>query len=351
MKSLCFALFATVAGNMLGQACLAAELSPSRAVTLPDTIKAPEDISAIGAFGNFLIVGSDEGTGPGANENIVQVLSKTGDAAYRVDHDILLFSGNDEDGKEMDIEGIAVEDETLYVLGSHSAKRPRVKGGRKYKKNLKTFRDTKIVREKSRDRIYRIKLDGQGRAIEGKSEHTSLRRLIQDHPVLTTFSAIPSKENGVDMEGIAVRDGTLYLGFRGPVFRGGYAPVMTLDFDDPAGTHALLYVRLGGRGIRSIARVSDGFLIVAGPVGDGPASYGLYHWDGRNMVPGKDRSPETMGRAWLLGEIRPPEEDGTTGKAEGVAVLKEDADSYELIIVYDGIKEKTAEYFEVSKAR
>ena len=88
-----------------------------------------------------------------------------------------------------------------------------------------------------------------------------------------------SKENGVHIEGIAVKGGVLYLGFRDPVFRDTYVPVMTRKFDDPADTHDLLFVRLGGRGLRSLACVSDGFLNIAGPVGDGPGSYQLYHWD------------------------------------------------------------------------
>jgi hypothetical protein len=279
----------------------------------------------------------------------VQVLRDAGNASYEVVHDIFLFKGNKNDGKEMDIEGIAVEGDTLYVLGSHSANRSRVKGDKKYKRNLKTFRDDQINHQKSRDRLYRVKLDAQGRAIDGETRHISLRKLINDHPVLKTFSEIPSKENGVDIEGIAVKNGTLYLGFRGPVLRDGYVPVMTLTFDDPAGTDDLLYVRLGGRGIRSLASVSDGFLIVAGPVGDGPGSYQLYHWNGLDEVPGDDRDANDMGKVRLLGEIRPPTEDGESGKAEGVVVLAEQPDSYDLIVVYDGLKRNMAERFKVQK--
>ncbi len=346
LAATCAAVFAAA----LGQRGFAADLQPSGPVTLPaETIRAPEDLSAIGKFGDFLIVGSDEASGPRGNENAVQVLSRIGRDTYEVAHDIVLFSGDKENGEEMDIEGIAVEEPFLYVLGSHSARRSRVKDDKSFRDNEKSFRDSKIVSEKSRDRIYRIKLDTQGRPIGGNARHIGLRRLIDDHPVLKTFSGIPGKENGIDMEGIAVKDGTLYLGFRGPVFREGYVPVLTLDFADPEETAELLFVRLGGRGIRSLARVSDGFLIVAGPMGDGPESYTLSHWDGQSMIPGEGRRPSKIGQVRPLGEIRPPEDGGNTGKAEGLVVLGESEESYDLVIVYDGMTTNAAERFQVPK--
>ena len=82
--------------------------------------------------------------------------------------------------------------------------------------------------------------------------------------------------------------------------------------------------------------VSDGFLIMAGPVGDGHTSYQLYHWDGKDVIPGKDRKAADIGKVRLLGEIRPPKD----GKAEGVVVIQEDDSSYHFIIVYDGVKNK-----------
>ena len=44
-------------------------------------------------------------------------------------------------------------------------------------------------------------------------------------------------------------------------------PVLRFRFDDPEGSYGLRYVNLGGRGIRDIARVKDGFLLLAGPEG------------------------------------------------------------------------------------
>ncbi len=268
-------ILACFVGVMLSHAASGEYLKPLATVKMLGSIKAPEDVSAIAKVGSFLVIGSDEGVGPDEKENFIQVLKKVGDDRYEVDRNILLFKGNKKDGKEMDIEAIAVEGDTVFVVGSHSSKRQRVKSDKKYKKNRKSFRQDKIEDEKNRDWLYRLTLYSQGRDSDKKK--ISLRKILKKDKVLKTFSQIPSKENGVDIEGIAVKEGWLYVGFRGPVFRGNYVPVMKLKFDAPKETYELLYVNLGGRGIRDIIHVSNGFLIVAGPVGDGPASYQLYH--------------------------------------------------------------------------
>jgi hypothetical protein len=182
--------------------------------------------------------------------------------------------------------------------------------------------------------LYRLTIDSQGKEV--KKEKISLREIIENDAVFKTFSNIPSKENGVDIEGLTEKDGWLYIGFRGPVFRGNYVPVMKLQFDDPKDTYKLLYTELGGRGIRGMTSVSDGFLILAGPVGDGLVSYQLYHWDGKDVISGKDRKIADIGKTRLLGDILSPE----NGKSEGVVVIQEDDTFYQLIIVYDGVKNK-----------
>ncbi len=82
--------------------------------------------------------------------------------------------------------------------------------------------------------------------------------------------------------------------------------------------------------------MSDGFLIVAGPVAAGPNSFQLYHWDGRDVIPGKDRAAGEIGKIRLLGGIHPPK----NGKAEGIITIREKSDLYNLIIVYDSVKNK-----------
>lgn len=323
-------------------------LQPIASVELSGDLKAAEDVSGIAKLGGLLVVGSDEGVGADENRNIIQFLEPEGDNKYEIRRDILLFKGDKENGKEMDIEGIAVDDHVVYVIGSHSAKRNRIKPKKKYKTNLKAFRHSKISPEENRGWLYRLEVDADGKP--DKKNRISLRDIIQNDDVLKTFGEIPSKENGVDIEGIAAKGDFLYLGFRGPVFRENWVPVMKLEFEDPE-DYELLYVNLGGRGIRDITSVSDGFLLIAGPVGDGPASYQLYHWDGKEMIPGKDRDLEDVGKLTLLREIVPPvsTKPPARAKAEGIVVLAEDGPEYDLILVYDSAANGGAQRFRVPK--
>lgn len=307
-------------------------------------IKAAKDLSAIGRVGATLLVGADEGTGPDGDINIIQVLSKQADDQYVVTNDIVLFTGDKENGRELDIEGIAVEGDYIYVVGSHSSKRKIVESDKSHKKNRKTFHHKKIDDETNRDWLYRIKVDAQMQLTE-KREIT-LRNILKKHKVLKTFSQIPSKENGIDIEGIAVVDDWIYVGFRGPVFRNNYVPVLKLKFDDPENTASLLWVNFGGGGIRDMAKTNDGFLIISGPVGDGAGPYSVHHWDGRDMVPGKKREQAEIGKAIKLGDIDTP----AGGKAEGILVMDENNNgSYKLMVVFDGIKNGAPKLFEYSR--
>ena len=306
-------------------------IMPEYSTVLPKTILAPNNISAIANMGEYLIVGSDEAVGEKGNENVIQLLKRESNGQYQVTHNHLLLEANKSDGRELDIEGLATEGHNVYVVGSHSSKRKKIDPSESYKKNRKTFFDKKIKEEKNRDWLFHLKLSDEG--VVQTKEHITLRKIIKNDPVLKTFIKIPSKENGVDIEGIAVKDSWLYLGFRGPVLRDNYVPVMKLKFDDAEKTNELLYVNLNGRGIRDIASVSDGFLILAGPVGGNTMSYQLYHWNGMDVIPGKDRKAKEIGRLKLLGEIEPP----MNGKAEGISVVKEDEQQYKLLMIYDGV--------------
>ncbi len=306
-----------------------AALHPGCFIRISGDILARENVSAVTRFRSFLIIGADEGADGGKDENRIQLLKMNSDGSCAAADSILLMQG-----KELDIEGICAEDDLVYVIGSHSSKRKKIKADSSYKKNRETFHQDKIEDEISRDWLCRLRLNDEGKAAD--KDRISLRGIIRNDPALQAFCNIPSKENGVDIEGAAIKDSWLHIGFRGPVFRDNYVPVMRLRWEEPE-KYELLYVQLGGRGIRDLAAVSDGFLILAGPVGDGSDSYQIWHWNGKDMVPGKDRRPEELGRQRLLGEIPPPD---MQSKAEGLAVLEERQDSWQLVIACDGAKDQ-----------
>jgi hypothetical protein len=272
-----------------------------------------KSISAIEVVGDRLIIGADEG-------NKIKILKHNGEG-YVVERGISL--SND---KEIDIEGIACEGEMVYVVGSHSAKREQIDVDRSYEQNRKAIKT--VLSESQRDRLFRLNLNG-----DTEIEQTSLRPIIDRHDLLQLFSKIPSKENGINIEGMAVLNGLLYIGFRGPVLRGNWVPILKCKFATPIDLADLVLVNLGGRGIRDLTPVKNGFLILAGPVGEGEDSYQIYAWDGEDCLPGT-RTSGKMGQIKLLGEI--PVFDNT--KAEGIALLTESLLDYEVVIVFDGVE-------------
>lgn len=92
----------------------------------------------------------------------------------------------------------------------------------------------------------------------------------------------------------------------------------------------LRFVQLGGRGIRDLVKVDDGFLVLGGPTGDSDQSELLYWWDGRDCVPGRG-APECV--VTTLGRL--PRLDG--GRAEGMAVVDRTGDAWDMLFVFDGV--------------
>ncbi|HEY9647126.1 MAG TPA: DUF3616 domain-containing protein [Chroococcidiopsis sp.] len=284
------------------------------------------NISAIEAVHDRLIVGSDEGS-------TIKVLKSKG-SGYKLEHTIALNEAG-----EIDIEGIACEADTVYVIGSHAYKRPQIDPAQPYADNRQTI--ATILLEPQRDQLFCFPLGDRPQI-----QRTSLRSVIESNPILQPFSRIPSKENGVDIEGLAVRQGQLYIGFRGPVLRDNWVPVLTCKFANPVVHSELLFINLAGRGVRDLARVGDGFLVLAGPAGDGPGSYQLYFWDGQDCLPGQ-RNSEPTGQITLLGDI--PVDANL--KAEGLTLLKETDSAYQVVMVFDGAENGAPTRFKIKKQR
>ncbi|MBT9291400.1 DUF3616 domain-containing protein [Prosthecodimorpha staleyi] len=131
----------------------------------------------------------------------------------------------------------------------------------------------------------------------------------------------PEAAGGLNIEGLAATpDGRLLVGFRNPLVD-GKALVVTLDnpADIVAGAApaigAVSLVALGGRGIRSLERIGDGYLIVAGPTADA-GSFALYRWSGGAAdpiaVPGID-----------FGTLRPEALFAVAGSSE-LQILSDD---------------------------
>ncbi len=280
---------------------------------LKGDVQQPDELSGIAYFQNLLVVCPDE-------EASFSFLQNSGQNEYTALPPIKLLNTD----AELDLEGAASDDQFVYLIGSHGLARKAVKPERTYLENRKLL--SKIQKHDEADSLFRLKVSNAG-SVE-RMERISLRDLLEADETLRPFNRIPSKENGIDIEGIAIKDGRIYLGFRGPILRGNFVPVMIFKFDNPS-NYELRYLDLGGRGIRDLTRVSDGFLLIAGPNGDGDQSYLLCFWNGKDCVPG-DGSPD--GRLEVIAEL--PSEPEV--KPEGIAIVNETASEWQFLLVRDG---------------
>ncbi|MER9651695.1 DUF3616 domain-containing protein [Mesorhizobium sp. M0199] len=175
---------------------------------------------------------------------------------------------------ELDAEGVAYADGFFYVIGSHG--RPR--------HEQDTDDAAKIeARAKASSRIFRIRfasdsIDMKTGKLHSQPEKTSsqlLTGLIRKQPELESFADKPLEENGFTLEGVAVRDGALYAGLRGPVLADHRAAILSVPlgvlFDGKPGESSLLRLDLGldslshARGIRDLVFLNGKLLILAGP--------------------------------------------------------------------------------------
>jgi hypothetical protein len=283
------------------------------AVELAGDVAHPTELSGITTWRDLIIVCPDEG----AEFNVFKNVG----SRYKLATKINLLAPNDD---EIDMEGAASDAEYVYIVGSHSMRRKKIDEEGTYKKNRKQL--TRVTPHEKSYSLYRIKLTDDGELVS--KEQVDLRYVLAADDTIRSFFMVPGKENGVDIEGVAVKDGTVFVGFRGPVLRGNFVPVLAFQFDKP-NDYELRFVQLSGRGIRDITAVQDGFLIIAGPVGDGDASYKLYFWNGEDRVPDEG---ESSGRLTAIGEI--VTDMGV--KPEGIVVTAETADAWRVLVVSDG---------------
>jgi len=124
----------------------------------------------------------------------------------------------------------------------------------------------------------------------------------------------PEAAGGLNVEGLAdSADGALLIGFRNPLREGKALvlplrnPAQVVEGQAPQFGEALA-LDLGGRGVRAMARVADGYLVVGGPTAD-DGSFGLFHWRGGAHAPQPLSQP-------ALGTLRPEALFGWPGTAQ-----------------------------------
>jgi len=326
----------------------------------------PDSLSAVVVVGDFLWVASDEVTS-------VERLSSADGITFNTHKsfalkDFIDLPAQDTDfDQELDIEGLDHSDSYLWLVGSHSIKRKKVEKGGSTEKGIKRLAKTEI--EGNRFILARIPLveaDQQlARSIPDPTNPASMLKAGQLEGDLKSnalvdairqaengegdshfanFLTIPGKDNGFDIEGLAVSGDRIFLGLRGPVLR-GWAGILEISVNaaDPfrlnlrdVGPEGRPYKKhfldLSGLGVRDICVDGEDLLILAGPTMnlDGPVA--VFRWRGALGLSGEQLIfSDGLERLFTV-----PNGIGFD-HAEGMALIN---DPKRLLIVYDSPSEE-----------
>jgi len=265
--------------------------------------------------------------------------------------DLVDLPGDDED-EEADVEGLARSGHFLWAVGSHSLRRKQIKEQHEGRGALKRL--ARVEGQDNRQILVRVpiadvdgvptpvrelEVDGVQHRAASLRRRDNLRSLLRDDEHLGPFLPIPGKDNGLDIEGIAVRGDRVYLGLRGPVLR-GWAFVLELrpyvnddepdklrlrDFPEglPYRKHVL---DLEGLGVRDLCPHGDDLLILAGPTMDLDGPVRIYRWHGAATAD----IPTIVRDDLITRELEVSYGEGDD-HAEGISMLGDDR----VLVVYD----------------
>jgi hypothetical protein len=277
-------------------------------------------------------------------------------------------AGKQKVDQEIDIEGLDFEDGYLWLVGSHSIKRKNVSVKKDRNdtddKNIDKLRKTES--EGNRFLLARVPLvedDKTGEAVlmkaspdgvrkaaqlDGTLTDNALTRAILEHDAdgvpdrhLSPWLALPGKDNGLDIEGLAVSGERVYIGLRGPVLR-GWAIVLELHLEDdgneklglkrigPKGrAYRRHFLNLGGLGVRDLSVAGQDLLVLAGPTMTHDGPYHVFRWKDALK---EDRETMVWPDEFAGPGLEVPHGTGVD-RAEGISLIPDAASS--ILVVYD----------------
>lgn len=270
---------------------------------------------------------------------------------------------------EIDLEGLAFDDTTgqLWFVGSHSQRRGKNKekeptlagelaalgpGAPQPNRYLMGTIDIRAWTTAGEGKPPAFR-KADARFLPREDTGNALTRTLRANPIFAPFMDIPSKDNGFDIEGLAVRAGQLFIGLRGPVMN-GWASILqcapphvddrhlSITRADGAldGFHHLL--DLDGLGVRDLCVHGDDLLILAGPTMKPERPFIVYRWrDGA-----VEKAARLVSRPTCVPLFELPS-GGKTGNPEGITVFRE-AGEERLLVVHDRkpeSKDKTSQNY------
>jgi len=239
---------------------------------------------------DYLVVVSDEGHDFAVTKLGKDAGSKVYDLAELPRGNLSIELPSPKSKVEVDLEAVTIADNHVYLTGSASLKRKKPKEGDHAGDRLEEIVPASGAGADYSNYVYEVVArDGTGGFPEFDLVRAlDARELLLKLPLVATFREVPSKDNGLDVEGAVVHGEYFYFGLRGPVLRGRALVVRTKrDFTEPES----YTLDLGGLGVRALTYwggANAGLYILAGPTLARDDKFELYRF-----VAG-DRSPNEV---------------------------------------------------------
>ena len=263
--------------------------------------------------------------------------------------------------EEVDLEGVARNGNSVLITGSMGNKR----------KSAKKDKARWFVAELSFDENQ--KLNPNGVTIIDRKKH--LKKLFSEHDEISPYIGKPLQCFGLNIEGLAWINSTIYFGLRSPAKNElGRAYVLSSaksnltqdsDLESPTKLHSLTFKNKDGEaienvGIRALEPFGEKLIIVTGDARVA-APKKLKHWDRivekcEDVIDEDDalnilQNAPVKSRIWIWDprqENNAPKELAVIKgkyegkKLEGVAVLGDAVSPVSLLLAFDGVKKNKA---------
>jgi Protein of unknown function (DUF3616) len=222
--------------------------------------------------------------------------------------------------RDLDGEAVAYAAPFFYVVGSHGCSRHGNK-----------FRSSSFILARIPERQV-----ANAQTFDPSSVETSYRlsEVLAAVPLIRPyFTQDLMSANGLNVEGLAVVGGKLFAGLRAPTLDGkAFILAINVDklFNERAsineGDVRTISLPLGaGRGIRDLARLNDGqLLILSGPAQDAQVPFEIHVLD---------IMAQTTTLLGTLGEL--PDTGGA--KAEAISILSQRGKTIDVLVMFDGL--------------
>lgn len=248
---------------------------------------------------------------------------------------------------ELDAEAAATDGQFVFVAGSHSVKRDGCDS------NPNSRHVVRFRIDPATGQVLRNPPNDPKGALVDYADSQRLWSIMESLPDLKDFVGKCLDEHGVNIEGMAEKAGRLYFGFRGPA-EDGEAKILSVDtkalFEGGDAHPTVTRLRVHkGRGIRDLAAVNDGILILAGPddaKDDAGVGWAVALWDARDTAEGVV-VPTPLGELDLGGvKLRSCDKEI---KPEAMAVTVDAATAYRIVIMSDGMCDGGPMTFDVKR--